>query len=70
MNISNYTKPELDIFRSECNFVNNEIPVFEMRSKGVCIEEIAEALNMSVEGIKRISCKVNHKIKTIERGFL
>ena len=66
MIVSDFTVPELDHFRTSCNFVGNEISVFEMRSKGIPIEEIAEKLNMSVEGIKRISQKVNRKIARVQ----
>lgn len=62
MVIADYTKPELDFYRANCNFVGNEVSVFEMRSKGVTLEEIAEVLNMSVEGVKKVSRKVNNKI--------
>ena len=62
MIISDFTKPELNFYRENCNFVRQEIPVFEMRSQGIPLEEIAESLNMSVEGIKKISRKVNQKI--------
>lgn len=62
MIISSFTKPELDRFRECCNFVGCERPLFEMRSQGIPLEEIAEALNMSVENAKRISRKVNEKI--------
>ena len=65
MIVSNFTVPELDFFRARCNFVGNERNVFELRSQGIPIEEIAEQLNMSVEGIKRISRKVNHKITRV-----
>ena len=62
---SDFTKPELDYYRSQCNFVGNEIRVFELRSQGVPLEDIAEVLNMSVEGIKKISRKVNSKIQRV-----
>ena len=65
MIVSDFTVPELDSFRAMCNFVGNEKPVFEMRSRGIPLEEIAEQLNMSIEGTKRISRKVNRKILTI-----
>ena len=65
MIVSDFTLPELDIFRANCNFVGNEIRVFELRSKGIPLEEIAETLNMSVEGAKRISRKVNSKINKV-----
>lgn len=65
MIVSDFTKPELDFYRTNCNFVGNEISVFELRSKGIPLEEIAETLNMSVEGIKKISRKVNMKISKV-----
>jgi hypothetical protein len=62
MKISNFTKPELDHFRKNCNFVNYEITMFEMRSRGHTIEEVAEELNISMEHAYRISRQVNDKI--------
>ena len=62
MTIKDFTKPELDYFRENCNFVGIESDVFELRSQGIPLEEIAEALNMSVDGIKKVSRRVNKKI--------
>ena len=65
MVVSDFTNIELNFFRDNCNFVGNENQVFEMRSQGITLEEIAERLDMSVEGIKRISRKVNRKITVV-----
>lgn len=62
MNIKDFTKPELDFFRENCNFVGSEMELFELRSQGVPLEEIAEQLDMSVDGIKKVSKRVNKKI--------
>lgn len=62
MIISDFTVPELNYFRENCNFVGLEIRVFELRSQGIPLEEIAEILDMSVDGVKKISRKVNKKI--------
>ena len=62
MIISDFTELELDDLRAKCNFVCNEASVFELRSAGLSLEEIAEILNMSVDGVKKISRKVNRKI--------
>lgn len=62
MIVSRFTRPELNYLRDNCNFVGNEAEVFELRSKGIPIEEIAEILNMSAEGIRKVSRKVNDKI--------
>lgn len=65
MIVSDFTNIELNHFRNNCNFVGTESQVFELRSQGITLEEIAERLNMSVEGIKRISRKVNRKITVV-----
>lgn len=62
MIISDFTIPELNYFREQCNFVGSEIDVFELRSKGVPLERIAEDICLSVDGVKKISRKVNKKI--------
>lgn len=67
MIVSDFTKPELDFYRVNCNFVGHEINVFELRSQGIPLEEIAETLNMSVEGIKKVSRKVNNKITRVHK---
>jgi transcriptional regulator len=65
MVVSSFTVPELNYLRDNCNFVGTESDVFELRSKGIPLEEIAELLNMSAEGIKKVSRKVNSKITRV-----
>lgn len=62
MRIADFTVPELDYFREKCNFVGVEAQVFELRSQGIPLEEIAELVNMSVDGVKKVSRRVNKKI--------
>lgn len=62
MIISDYTVPELEFFRRTCNFVGHEKSIFEYRSKGMPLDIIAEKTNLSVDGVKKISRKVNRKI--------
>ena len=66
MIVSDFTMPELERLRKQCNFVGNEMKVFDLRSQGVPLEEIAEILNMSVTHTGRISQKVNKKIKRVQ----
>ena len=65
MVVSSFTVPELNYLRDNCNFVGTESDVFELRSKGIPLEEIAEILNMSAEGIRKVSRKVNSKITRV-----
>lgn len=69
MKICDFVKPELDFFRENCNFVNLETEIFELRAKGIPLEEIAETLNISSDTARKVSQKVNKKIgKVTERG--
>ena len=65
MTVSDFTVPELDYFRATCNFIGKEKYVFELRSQGVTLEGIAELLDMSVDGIKKVSRRVNKKIEKV-----
>lgn len=40
MLISDFTVPELDHLRVNCNFVGNEKEVFELRSQGIPLEQV------------------------------
>nr|DAM30923.1 MAG TPA: ECF sigma factor [Bacteriophage sp.] len=62
MKISDFTLPEIEYFRANCNFVNLEIEIFEGRTKGIPLEEIAENLNISYDYARHISRCVNKKI--------
>jgi hypothetical protein len=62
MTISEFTKPELDYFRQNCNFVNLEIKLFEERAQGISLEQIAEDLHISYDYARQLSRKVNKKI--------
>jgi len=65
MTISDFTKPELDYFRANCNFVNYELQLFEQRAKGISLEQIAESLNISYDYARHLSRKVNKKIISV-----
>lgn len=62
MVIADFTKPEIEYLKENCNFVNLELPVFEMRSSGKTLDCIAEELNISIDYARKISQKVNKKI--------
>lgn len=65
MKICAFTEIELEFFRCYCNFVGYERDVFELRSKDVPLEAIAEKLDMTIDGINKISRKVNSKIARV-----
>ena len=62
MIISDFTEPELQYLREKCNFVNLEITVFEKRSRGIPLEQIAEEIHISYDYARKLSSRVNKKI--------
>ena len=68
MIISDFTEHELNYLRRSCNFVGYEKDVFNLRSQGIPLELIAEQINLSVDGVKKISRKVNNKIVKVSGG--
>ena len=65
MIIFDFTEPELDLFRNKCNFVNYEKDLFEMRARGIPLEQIAEELDISSDYARKLSQKANKKILKI-----
>lgn len=62
MRISRFTEFQLEYFRKNCNFVGSEKELFQLRSEGVPLEEIAERLDYTYDGIKKVSRRVTNKI--------
>lgn len=66
MIISDFVEWELDKFRSECNFTNDELEFFNYRAKNISIERIAEMMNVSIGKANKLSKKVKSKILKIK----
>ena len=62
MIIADFTEPELEHFRKLCNFSILEGYLFDLRAKGLTLDEIAERLNISRDWAGKLSQKVNKKI--------
>ena len=62
MKVYDFTVPELNYFRTYCNFTEDERILFEYRSRNIPLEQCAELMNVSVSTVKRLSRKVNSKI--------
>lgn len=63
LQISDFTMTEADYLQAVCNFTKEEDILFELRLQGISLEECAERMNVSVPTVKRISQRVNAKIK-------
>ena len=65
MKVYDFTVPELNYFRAYCNFTSDERTLFEYRAINIPLEQCAELMNVSVSTIKRLSRKVNNKIRRV-----
>lgn len=63
MQIRDLTLSEADYLQAVCNFTQEEDRLFELRLQDVPLEECAEIMNISVPTAKRISQRVNAKIR-------
>lgn len=64
MQICGFTKTEADYLEAVCNFTPDEERLFRLRLKGdISLEECAEQMNRSVDSVKKISRRVNEKIR-------
>lgn len=66
MNIRDYTTPQLDYFRKNCNFVNDEMKLFNLRADGHTLDECCEIMHRELSSVKAISRKINMKITAVK----
>lgn len=62
INIHDFVEWELEKLRKECNFTEEELDFFNLRSKNIPIETVAERMNVSVGKANKLSRKVKDKI--------
>lgn len=61
MNIkTEFTVPECDFFRRQCNFTDEERQIFDLRVRGHLLVEIQQKLHIS-------EATLNRRIKSIKR---
>ena len=63
MIISSFTQIEADYLELVCNFTEEENTLFLLRLKNVPLEECAERMHRSIDSVKKISKRINHKIQ-------
>lgn len=60
--LADFTRAECDYFRQECNFTPDELAIFDLRSRGASVVEVAMALSMSLSTVTRKTNKIKAKI--------
>lgn len=66
MKICDFVNSELEHIRSEANFTNEEMILFNMRANNIPLEECAERMNLSVSTAYRLHKKIKSKIEKID----
>lgn len=61
-NLYDFTKPELDKFRELCNFTDDEMEYFNLKSKGKSNVEISLKMSVSESKVSKLARKVKSKI--------
>lgn len=62
MKIRDFVEKELQMFRDECNFTDEELKVFNLRAKDVSYTSIAYQLGMSESKVYALSKRVKKKM--------
>lgn len=65
MRIADFTKPELDTFRRECNFTPLERSAFDLKAKDLSNVQLAMELNVSESTITVVMRRVRTKITKV-----
>lgn len=65
MLIRDFTVPELDRFRELCNFTDDELQYFNLRSKDKSNVQIAMEMKVSEPQVSKLARRVKSKIKRV-----
>lgn len=65
MQIYEFTVPELEKFRELCNFDDQELEYFNLRSRHKSNVEISLTMNVSESQVSKLARRVKNKIKRI-----
>ena len=65
MKICDFTKPELDKFREQCNFTEDERQFFDLKAKGMTNIQLSMKLNMSESKVSMTMKRVRTKVTKI-----
>lgn len=67
MRIYNFVEPELQYFREQCNFSDEEMEFFNLRAKHHSHHEIAVKMMCSQGKVARLAIRVKTKIRKVQK---
>ena len=60
--IRDFTVPELNMFREQCNFTDDELKYFNLRSRDKSNVQIALEMNVSEAQVSKLARRVKNKM--------
>ena len=63
MKLNDFTIPQIEYYRTFCNFDEREAALFDLRSKNIPLAQCAEMLHY--DDIKNLSRRVNSKVTDV-----
>ena len=68
--IRDFIESELEHYRKECNFTDDELAYFNMKAKDYSDNKITIELNVSISKVNKLSRQVRDKVKRVDRIYL
>ena len=68
MKIRDYTKPELEYFREQCNFTDEEMIYFNLKAKDCSMIDISLKMNVSTSQVSKLAKRVSSKISRVSNN--
>lgn len=65
MKINDFVERELELFRKECNFSEEELQYFNLRAKNKSNTQIALIMNCSEAKVSKLARRVKDKMKRV-----
>lgn len=62
MKIYDFVEWELQKFRNECNFTDDELQCFNLKAKNKSIIQIAQIMNISEPQVSKLTARIKNKI--------
>ncbi len=68
MKLRDYTEIELEVFRTYCNFTDDELQYFNLKAKDHSNISISLTMNISTSQVSKLAKRVNSKISRLTKN--
>ena len=68
MKVYDLNLPQIEYYRTFCNFDKDEDALFELRRQNIPLSQCAEILQREYEDVKKLSQRVNRKVLSMSNA--